>query len=33
MYKVVAVHLISAGEGILPEFYEKYGLKKEVILM
>ncbi len=30
-----AVHLITAGEGYLPEFYEKYGFKKEnkVILM
>ncbi len=29
------VHLITAGEGILPAFYEKYGFKKEkeVILM
>ena len=32
---IVGVHLITAGEGILPEFYEKYGFKeeKEVILM
>ena len=32
---MVAVHLITAGEGILPAFYEKYGFKKEteVILM
>ncbi len=32
---MVGVHLITAGEGILPEFYEKYGFKKEneVILM
>ena len=31
----VGVHLITAGEGILPKFYEKYGFKKEdkVILM
>lgn len=32
---IVGVHLITAGEGILPVFYEKYGFKKEneVILM
>ncbi len=32
---IVGVHLITAAEGILPEFYEKYGFKKEteVILM
>ncbi len=32
---MVGVHLITAGEGILPAFYEKYGFKKEneVILM
>ncbi len=32
---MVGVHLITAGEGMLPEFYEKYGFKKEneVILM
>ena len=32
---IVAVHLITAGEGPLPGFYEKYGFKKEkeVILM
>ncbi len=32
---VVAVHLITAGTGVLPAFYEKYGFKKEksVILM
>ncbi len=32
---MVGVHLITAGEGILPKFYEKYGFKKEneVILM
>lgn len=32
---IVAVHLITAGEGILPAFYEKYGFQKEqeVILM
>ena len=32
---MVGVHLITAGEGILPVFYEKYGFKKEneVILM
>ena len=32
---MVGVHLITAGEGILPEFYERYGFKKEnkVILM
>lgn len=32
---IVRVHLITAGEGILPNFYEKYGFKKEneVILM
>ena len=32
---MVAVHLITAGEGILPSFYEKYGFTKEneVILM
>ena len=32
---MAGVHLITAGEGVLPEFYEKYGFKKEneVILM
>lgn len=32
---MAGVHLITAGEGILPAFYEKYGFKKEneVILM
>ncbi|MCR4902662.1 MAG: GNAT family N-acetyltransferase, partial [Butyrivibrio sp.] len=32
---IVGVNLITAGEGILPEFYAKYGFKKEneVILM
>ena len=32
---MVGVHLITAGEGILPVFYERYGFKKEneVILM
>ena len=32
---MVGVHLITAGEGVLPVFYEKYGFKKEneVILM
>lgn len=32
---VVGVHLITAGEGVLPAFYEKYGFSKEneVILM
>ena len=32
---IVAVHLITAGTGVLPAFYEKYGFKKEesVILM
>ncbi|MBR3003441.1 MAG: GNAT family N-acetyltransferase [Lachnospiraceae bacterium] len=32
---MVGVHLITAGEGVLPEFYGKYGFKKEnrVILM
>ncbi len=32
---IVGVHLITAGEGILPAFYERYGFKKEkeVILM
>ena len=32
---MVGVHLITAGEGVLPEFYERYGFKKEneVILM
>ena len=32
---IVAVHLITAGDGILPTFYEKYGFQKEheVILM
>ena len=32
---IVGVHLITAGEGVLPEFYAKYGFKKEdeVILM
>ena len=33
--QVVGVHLITAGEGILPKLYEKYGFKteNEVILM
>ncbi|MCR4903821.1 MAG: GNAT family N-acetyltransferase [Butyrivibrio sp.] len=32
---IVGVNLITAGEGVLPEFYEKFGFKteKEVILM
>jgi ribosomal protein S18 acetylase RimI-like enzyme len=32
---MVGVHLITAVEGVLPEFYERYGFKKEneVILM
>ena len=32
---MAGIHLITAGEGILPAFYEKYGFKKEneVILM
>ena len=32
---IVVVHLITAGKGILPEFYKKYGFReeKEVILM
>ena len=32
---MVGVHLITAGEGILPAFYERYGFKKEkeVLLM
>lgn len=32
---IVGLHLITAGEGVLPSFYEKYGFKKEkeVILM
>ncbi len=32
---MVGVHLITAGEGILPEFYGRYGFKeeKEVVLM
>jgi len=32
---MVAVHLITAGKGALPAFYEKYGFRqeKEVILM
>ena len=32
---MVGVHLITAGAGVLPEFYERYGFKKEneVILM
>ena len=32
---IVGVHLITADEGILPEFYRKYGFKQEneVILM
>ncbi len=32
---MVGVHLITAGEGILPVFYERHGFKKEneVILM
>lgn len=32
---IAGVHLITAGAGVLPAFYEKYGFKKEneVILM
>ena len=32
---MVGVHLITAGEGVLPAFYERFGFKKEneVILM
>ena len=32
---MVGIHLITAGEGVLPTFYEKYGFKREdkVILM
>ena len=32
---IVGVHLITAGDGILPDFYERYGFSKEnkVILM
>lgn len=32
---MVRIHLITAGEGVLPKFYEKYGFKEEngVILM
>lgn len=32
---VAGIHLITAGEGVLPKFYEKYGFKEEngVILM
>ncbi|MCR4685969.1 MAG: GNAT family N-acetyltransferase [Lachnospiraceae bacterium] len=32
---IVGVHLITAGDGNLPDFYGKYGFKqeKEVILM
>ena len=32
---IVGVHLITAREGILPEFYQKYGFEKEneVVLM
>ncbi|MCR4903014.1 MAG: GNAT family N-acetyltransferase [Butyrivibrio sp.] len=32
---IVGVNLITAGEGVLPAFYEKFGFKaeKEVILM
>lgn len=32
---IKAVHLITAGEGVLPQFYERFGFKKEdmVILM
>ncbi len=32
---IVGVNLITAGEGVLPKFYEKYGFKREteVILM
>jgi len=32
---IVGVHLITAGEGVLPAFYERYGFQKEneVILM
>ena len=32
---MAGVHLITAGEGVLPAFYERYGFKKEteVILM
>ncbi len=33
--KEQGIHIITAGEGILPVFYEKYGFRKEneVILM
>lgn len=32
---VVGVHLITSAEGFLPEYYERYGFKREsrVILM
>jgi acetyltransferase, GNAT family len=32
---MVGVHLITAGEGVLPKFYKKHGFKteNEVILM
>lgn len=32
---MAGIHLITAGEGVLPKFYEKYGFKEEngVILM
>ena len=32
---MAGIHLITAGDGILPAFYEKYGFTKEneVILM
>ncbi len=32
---IAGIHLITAGTGILPAFYEEYGFKKEneVILM
>lgn len=31
--KVAGVHLITQQEGFLPEFYERYGFKKETELM
>lgn len=32
---IVGIHLITANEGFLPDFYERYGFcrEKEVILM
>jgi hypothetical protein len=32
---IVGIHLITSGDGFLPEFYERHGFKREneVILM